>query len=425
MKIYFLFSVFVVALASFLFGFNTAIISGALLYITDEFHLTILNQGILVSSIILGAILSALIGGTLADILGRKISLFITALIFLVGTTLIYFTDEFSLIVVGRFIQGMGVGFSSILAPLYFSEISPIKYRGAVVSINQLSIVLGVVIAYLINYSYVDWRDMFAFAFLPSILLFFGLFFISETPSFLMIKGKIKKAEKVNSLLKREEGILEEKKKKISFKHLINSENKNFFIVGIGISIIQQITGINVVVYYAPKIFKMANSLNHSKAILATLSIGIVKLIFTIFAIFLVDRVGRRKLLLIGILGMAASMFFLGIYFIIPKFFIGVFSITAYVCFFAISLGPIAWLLISEIFPLSIRGKAMGIAAFFNWGFNYLIALSFLPLMHFLGSSNIFFLFSLVAILSYFFIKRKVPETKNKSFLEIQKFFKK
>jgi sugar porter (SP) family MFS transporter len=425
MKIYFLFSIFVVALASFLFGFNTAIISGALLYITDEFHLTLLKQGILVSSIILGAIMGSFTGGSLADILGRKTSLFITALIFLIGTTFIYFTNEFSLIVVGRFIQGIGVGFASLLAPLYLSEISPIKYRGAIVSINQFSIVLGVVIAYLINYSYTDWRDMFAFAFLPSSLLFLGIFFISETPSFLMGRGKIKKAEKVNFLLKREEKILEEKRKKISFKHLLSYENKNFFIVGIGISVIQQITGINIVIYYAPKIFKMANSLNHSKAILATLSIGVVKLIFTAFSIFLVDRMGRRKLLLIGILGMAASMFFLGIYFIIPKFLIGVFSITAYVCFFAISLGPITWLLISEIFPLSIRGKAMGIAAFFNWGFNYLIALSFLPLMHLFGSSNTFFLFSLIAIFSYFFVKKMVPETKNKSFLEIQKFFKK
>ena len=137
MKIYFLFSIFVVTLASFLFGFNTAIISGALLYITDEFHLTLLEQGILVSSIILGAILGSFTGGSLADILGRKTSLFITALIFLIGTTFIYFTNEFSLIVVGRFIQGIGVGFASLLAPLYLSEISPIKYRGAIVSINQ------------------------------------------------------------------------------------------------------------------------------------------------------------------------------------------------------------------------------------------------------------------------------------------------
>ncbi|KPK32429.1 MAG: hypothetical protein AMS24_04270 [Chlamydiae bacterium SM23_39] len=393
-----------VSFGSFLFGFNTAVISGALLYITDEFHLNFFQEGLLVSILILGAVFGAFIGGILADKFGRRLTLFFVSILFLLGTTLVI-GKIFLFFLFGRFIQGIGVGIVSSVVPLYISEISPIKYRGALVSLNQLAIVLGVCISYLVDYFLLDWRMMLGFAYIPSLFLFLGLFFIKETSAFLEKKKK---------------KFLD--KKEVFFK----KENKKALFVGIGISVIQQITGINVVIYYAPKIFKLVKSFDHSQAIFIAVILGIVQFVMTIFSLFLIDRVGRRKLLLFGSLGMAISMFFLGF---AIELGIGaniiILSLISYISFFAISLGPIAWLLIAEIFPLSIRGRAVGIAALSNWGANYLVSFSFLPLMGLLGAGKTFFLFSLISVFSFYFIKKRVPETKNRSFEDIQEFWKK
>lgn len=418
---YVILGISVAVFGSILFGFNLAVIAGALLYISEEFHLIVFEEGFLVSILIFGAIFGAFFGGRLADKIGRKNSLFVTSFIFLLGVVAAVQRD-YVFIVIGRGIQGIGVGIVSVVVPLYIAEISPAKYRGRFVSLNQLFISFGMLIGYIVNYIFFSWRFMIGFSIIFVFLFMIGLLFILETPSYLFAKNKFMKGEKVLKKLKIE--FLESHKKEKKEKFFKN--NKKPLIIGIGISVIQQITGINAILFFAPKIFSSLKFLDFSSSILVSVAIGMILFLLTIFSLFLIDTMGRKRLLLIGSFGMGLCMLFLAISFYFEKdVFFKIFFIILYVGFFAISLGPITWLLISEIFPLKSRGEAMGICAFFNWGFNCLISFTFLPLLKILKASNMFFLFSIISFLSFYFILKKVFETKNKTFEEIQSFWKK
>ena len=433
-----LFSATIACFGSVLFGFNSAVISGAQLFLKDEFSLSSWKIGFLVSNLVLGAAIGAAIGGEFADKYGRKTTLLITSMIFIVGTFVIVLSEIFYQILIGRFIQGIGVGIVSVIVPLYLSEISPLQYRRTIVSLNQLAIVLGLLISYIVDYFYSSeglWRMMFASGFVPAVALFLGLFFVPESPRWLIFQGKKGLARKVLKEFKLKNKEKEffidfpkstkDLKKEISYLKLLDSKNKYAFIVGIGISLIQQITGINIVIYYAPKIFQLSCFFDNTYAILATIGLGIVMLVMTVISLFFVDKLGRKKLLLIGVRGMVISMFILGTCFIIPfSKSLSVFMVMTYVAFYAISLGPITWLLLSEIFPQEIRGKAMSIAALMGWLGNFMVTLIFLPLLGAIGATTTFYMFALIGLGSYFFIKKYIPETKNKSFEEIQNFWK-
>jgi sugar porter (SP) family MFS transporter len=433
---YTIFLSIVAALGGMLFGYHTAVISGAILFLEKTFNLSVLQLQLIVSTILLGALLGSIFGGSLADHFGRKRALFLTSFLFLVGTYLLSTANSVFEILVGRFITGIGIGIASLVVPLYIAEIAPTKNRGMLVSFNQFAITIGILIAYLINYRFAEdgnWRFMFGFAFFPAFLQLFGLFFIPDTPSWLISHGKKAKAYAVLAKTRKprkDEEIFDEKnrsRKEAKFYNLFDPTVKSAFLIGVCISIFQQITGINIVIYYSPRIFQLAGFASAESAILATNTIGIVNVLMTFIALWIIDRVGRRPLLIIGVSGMALSLAVLGGFFALPfnEGIVAIIAVLSYVCFFAISLGPIAWLIISEIFPLRIRGRAMGIAVFSNWFSNYVVSLTFLTLINTFGITNTFWFYALICILVLWFIIKKVPETRGKSFEQIQKFLKK
>jgi MFS transporter, SP family, galactose:H+ symporter len=435
---YSLMAALIAAIGGLLFGYNTAVVSGAMLFITKDMNLTILDKEVVVSTILIGALIGAWIGGVASDKFGRRYTLFITSVLFVVGVLFLYFSDGMTMLLIGRFVVGLGIGIASLTVPLYISEMSPSKVRGTFVSFNQLAITIGILASYGVDLFFSrtgDWHAMFGIAIFPSIALFIGLLFIPETPSWLAEYGFKNKAKKVLAKIHRnekEEAIIISKQKDtekvVSWRNLLHKSVRAPLIVGVLISVFQQVTGVNTVFYYAPEIFKMSGFYSDSVALMATVGLGIVNVIMTIVALWLIDVIGRRLLLIIGTAGMVVSLVALSLSFYIGHdsvSYVAVISLMAYVSFFAIGLGPVAWLIISEIFPLGVRGRAMGVAVFANWVFNYIVSLTFLSLIAYLGKDGTFLLYAVIGVLALWFIIVKVPETKGKSLQEIQKFWKK
>lgn len=436
---YSLFVSCVAAIGGILFGYNTSVISGVLLFISRDFHLSTIEQELIVSTLLIGALIGALAGGVIADHFGRKKTLFLTLFLFFIGVLTLTMAGSFTAFLIGRFISGLAIGIVSMAAPLYIAEMSPPENRGALVSLNQLCITIGILLAYIVTYAFAlkaDWRDMFAFAFIPIVLQFLGLFFVAETPSWLISHGK---KEAANQILHKiqvahiHEHLVQEKKEddtpsKKQFKALFSPSVRMPFLIGIGVAVFQSITGINTVIYYAPQIFQLAGYETDQTALFATILVGAINVVVTVISLWLIDRVGRRPLLVAGLIGMAFSLFILGISFLSKSESSGltaVFALLIYVGFFAVSLGPVAWLIISEVYPLGIRGRAMGIATFSNWLCNYFVSLTFLTLIQKLGTAGTFWMYAIICFLGLWFVIKLVPETKGKTLEEIQAFWKK
>lgn len=436
---YSLFVSCIAAIGGILFGYNTSVISGVLLFIKKEFHLTTIQQEVIVSTLLIGALIGALLGGIIADWLGRKKTLFFTLILFVIGVFTLTQADSFNGFLIGRFVSGLGIGIVSMATPLYIAEMSPPENRGALVSLNQLCITIGILLAYIVTYwlsASADWRAMFAFAFIPIILQFIGLFFVAETPSWLISHGRAQTADKILHKIRMardDEHLVTENKEgdsptKKHFGALFAPSVRLPFLIGIGVAIFQSITGINTVIYYAPQIFELAGYQTAQTALFASILVGSLNVIVTIISLWLIDRVGRRPLLIAGLIGMAASLIVLGLSFLTTgnaSSLAAVFATLVYVGFFAVSLGPVAWLIISEVYPLGIRGRAMGIATFFNWLCNYFVSLTFLTLIQELGKANTFWLYAIICFLGLWFVIKLVPETRGKTFEEIQAFWKK
>jgi len=428
----------IASLGGLLFGYNTSVIAGALFFLKADFTLSTFSQEVIVSMILIGAFIGAVFGGIITD-LGRKKALFICALLYAVGALLICVAQSVWVILLGRLVGGLGLGLSSVCVPLYIAEISPSQNRGAFVSLNQLAITIGILLGYISNYVFAthgSWRSMIGFQFVFLILFVLLIFMLPETPSFLASLGKIDRAKKLRQSLGHkettEEGNIatrkQEKEKKGHFSQLFRTPLCFPFILGIGLSVFQQITGINTIIYYAPQIFTQAGFTSAKGAIFATVGVGVVNVLMTVISLFLIDKWGRKPLLLVGLLGMIASLVALGTLFHIEHEKVGigaVISIFTYISFFAISLGPIAWLIISEIFPLEIRGKAMGFAIAANWICNIIVSLTFLTLLELLQPSYTFYLYAFISILAFLFVYFFVFETKGKTFAEIQKHYSK
>lgn len=431
-----LLSSIIAAIGGFLLGYNQTVVAGALIFIEKDFHLSIFQQELIVSILLIGALIGATFGGVLADRIGRKNSLFLSTILFFVGTALLGTADTMIILMIGRSICGLAVGIVSLVVPLYIAEMSDPSDRGILVSLNQLAITLGILVAYIINYVFSssgEWKSMFGVGMIPVIILFLGIFLLPESPSYLALIGKHEKAKKIlakiRSIRSDEEVVLrtETLKEKIKWKHVFDKTIRPALTIGIGMSILQQLSGINGIIFYAPKIFQMAGFQLAQNAILASISIGVINVIMTIIALWFIDLLGRRPLLIIGLSGMIISLILLGSSFLFFQNHLGLIAIICiitYIAFFAISLGPIPWLLFSEIFPLAVRGRAMGVAFFVNWIVNYLVSLTFLSLSQSLGAGSTFWIFAVVCILGLWFTIVKIPETKGKSFVEIQKYFK-
>ena len=435
----------IAALNGVLFGFDTGVISGALLFIDKSFGLSNSTTEIIVSATLVGAIVGAAAGGRLADRLGRRRLMLGGACVFFVGSLLMAFAPSVPVLVAGRLVVGFAIGVASMVGPLYNSEIAPPKIRGSLVSLNQLAVTSGILLAYLVNYLFKGpggWRWMLGSGVVPAAALALGMFFMPESPRWLIEQGRRDEARSVLSRTRSEDRIEEEiegiektkETEESGVSSLLQSWIRPALIVGVGLAILQQVTGINTVIYYAPTIFK-STGFGASASILATVGVGLVNVGATVCAVLLVDRVGRRPLLLVGLTGMALALGGLSAVFFLPSLsgvvgLAAVGSLMLYVGFFAIGMGPVFWLLISEIYPLQVRGSAMGVVTVANWAANLLVSLTFLTLINGgafsgfefggIGKTGTFGLYAGLSVLSLLFVYWKVPETKGRSLEDIE-----
>lgn len=439
MKYLWLYIVAIVAsLGGLLSGYDTGVISGALLFINETWDLSDSLQGFLVSSVLIGAVIGAATNGILADIFGRKKIIIATAVIFIIGSILCAFAPNILVLIVSRIFIGFAVGIVNFVVPLYLSEISPKALRGTLVSLYQWAITAGILFSYIINsvfaHAVYNWRWMLFAGVVPSLVLLIGMSFMQDTPRWLVSKNRNEEAKKVFNKIEPEinaDTEIEEIKQTLNK----SSKNEKFtfkkwmimpFVVGIGIMFAQICTGINTIIYYAPTIFKSAGFDSNITAIYATAGIGIINFLMTIVAIYFTDRLGRKPLLYFGLTGVMLSLFALGFSFEFANTlgeyqkWVAVGSLVAYIICFAMSLGPVGWILVSEVFPLKIRGISMSICTVSNFAFNFFVVASFPVLLHRIGGAWTFWIFGFVSILCIIFVYFFVPETKGISLEKIE-----
>ena len=435
---------FFAALGGLLFGYDTGVISGALLFIKKQFALSVFHQELVVSVVLVGAAIAALGGGRLADRIGRRVTLLFTGAIFVVGAVICAMSPSVNVLIVGRVLVGLGIGLASTVVPLYIAEISPASARGRNVVLFQLALTFGILVAYFVDYSFVGsqgWRWMLGLAAVPGMLLGLGMLPMPETPRWLARSGRLGQARKVLQKIRGGNANVDDELADIeaslaaseehgSWMDLFSPAVRPALIIGIGLAIFQQITGINTVIYYAPTIIRSSGMPSASGAILATAGIGLVNVIMTVVSMWLIDRVGRRPLLLWSIGGMVVTLGLLGLLFRVEHHggslaMFAVIILMAYVASFAVGLGPVFWLLIAEIYPLKIRGEAEGAAASANWAFNFIVSLTFLSLVQGIGASDSFWLYGLLSVAAWIFSYALVPETKGRTLEEIESFWHK
>lgn len=424
------------AMTGLLFGYDTGVISGAILFIRHDFQLTSFATEITVSAVLLGALIGSATSGHLADILGRRKILLCVAIAFVVGTLTTAFAPYNSILILGRIILGIAIGMGSFTAPLYLAEIAPQKNRGMLVSLNQLAITIGILSAYIVDYYYSvsgNWRLMLGIGTFPAVILLTGTFFLPESPRWLVLKGLIREAHQTLIRIRATLNVHNEledikhnvQQKQGTWRMLLSKKLRPIVYISLGLSFFQQATGINTIIYYAPTILQMTGFNQASSAILATLAIGIFNVLFTVIALPLIDLWGRRPLLLVGLIGMFVSLSAQCIAFYFPELhqlrWLAVGSMVFYIACFAMSLGPIMWLVISEVFPLEIRGVGISLAISASWAFNMLVALTLLTLIEAFGVSGTFSIYAALCVLGVLFVYFLVPETKGCSLEEIEK----
>jgi len=427
----------VTALGGLLFGYDTGVVSGALLFLRTSFGgLSNFEQELVTSLLLVGAIAGALVAGRLSDRIGRKPTILITAVVFVLGVLLAAFTPSYPVLLIARLVIGLAVGSSSMVVPLYIGEIAPPRLRGGLVSLNQLAITLGILVSYLIDYglsSSGNWRLMFGLAAVPAVALFAGILTQRESPYWLIERGRDDEARGVLARL-RPPGHVDQEIAEIravigqgraGLRELLGRAVKPALMVGVLMAVFQQVTGINTVIYYAPSLLHDAG-LGASSALLANVGIGAVNVLMTIVAIRLLDRTGRRPLLIGGSIGMAVGMIAAALAFVGSTHLTGARAILAiaalvvYTGSFAIGLGPVFWLLISEIYPQRVRGTAMSVASMANWLANFVVTISFLTLLSAIGGTGVFGLFAFLTLAAIWFFVRRVPETKGRSLQAIE-----
>jgi SP family galactose:H+ symporter-like MFS transporter len=417
----------VAALGGLLFGYDTGVIAGAILFIQQTFALDTQMQEIVVSVVLIGAVVGAFLAGGMADWFGRRWTLIVAGIVFAAGAVLSAFAPSIAVLIAGRLIVGVGIGVSSVAAPLYISEAAPRATRGALVSLYQFAITIGILCAALVDYAFAssaNWAAMLGIAIIPSILLVAGMIVMPESPRWLYAHGQDALARQVlmhtRDAAEVEHAIADIKSSldvhQGEWGDLFSPRVRGALGIGIGLAVLQQITGINTVIYYGPQIFKLAGVSSNAVSILATLGVDLVNCLMTIVAIALIDRVGRKPLLYAGIGGMMIALFTLAYAFGHgASGSLGAVTLVAlmvYVGCFAFSLGPILWLLLSEIYPLAVRGRAMSIATLANWVANFAVSFVFLTMIHVFGSPLTFAIYGTICLVTIWFVRTFVRETK-------------
>ena len=455
---YLIFLSVVAALGGFLFGYDTAVISGTIAQVTQLFQLDALQQGWYVGCALVGSIVGVLFAGILSDKLGRKLTMVISAVLFSTSALGCALSADFTQLVIYRIIGGVGIGVVSIVSPLYISEVAVAQYRGRLVSLYQLAVTVGFLGAYLVNYQLlawaesgtqlsVDWlnkifitevwRGMLGMETLPALLFFIIIFFIPESPRWLIVRGKELKA--VNILEKIYNSITEAKSQLNETKSVLTSETKSEWsllmkpgifkavIIGVCIAILGQFMGVNAVLYYGPSIFENAG-LSGGDSLFYQVLVGLVNTLTTILALVIIDKVGRKKLVYYGVSGMVVSLILIGLYFLfgdslgVSSLFLLVFFLF-YVFCCAVSICAVVFVLLSEMYPTKVRGLAMSIAGFALWIGTYLIGQLTPWMLQNLTPAGTFFLFALMCVPYMLIVWKLVPETTGKSLEEIERYW--
>ena len=455
---YLIFLSVVAALGGFLFGYDTAVISGTIAQVTQLFQLDALQQGWYVGCALVGSIVGVLFAGILSDKLGRKLTMVISAVLFSTSALGCALSADFTQLVIYRIIGGVGIGVVSIVSPLYISEVAVAQYRGRLVSLYQLAVTVGFLGAYLVNYQLlawaesgtqlsVDWlnkifitevwRGMLGMETLPAILFFIIIFFIPESPRWLIVRGKELKA--VSILEKIYNSITEAKSQLNETKSVLTSETKSEWsllmkpgifkavIIGVCIAILGQFMGVNAVLYYGPSIFENAG-LSGGDSLFYQVLVGLVNTLTTILALVIIDKVGRKKLVYYGVSGMVVSLILIGLYFLfgdslgVSSLFLLVFFLF-YVFCCAVSICAVVFVLLSEMYPTKVRGLAMSIAGFALWIGTYLIGQLTPWMLQNLTPAGTFFLFALMCVPYMLIVWKLVPETTGKSLEEIERYW--
>ncbi len=428
----------VAAVGGFLFGFDTAIIAGAIGFIKEHFALNATQEGFAVSCVLVGCMVGATTAGALSDRIGRKKVMFTAAVLFVITAILAAIPRTLMQFVGARFLMGIAVGIESVLSPLYIAEIAPARIRGRLVTLNHVALVIGLICAYTIGWALaglgpaLNWRWMFASGAVPAAVFLVALIRIPESPRWLAKKGRLDEARailariggrdhaqvelaEIRATLAREGG---------SIFQLLRPGLRIALFIGVGLAFFQQITGINSITYYAPEVFKEAG-FPIEEALAVSILVGVVNLVINLLLACIFDKVGRKPLILIGTSGTGLCLLLTGLSFHTHAFSPGWTAafILGYVACFAIGLGPAVWLVLSEIYPTRIRGRAMSIATFNVWAWCFVISLTFPILLDRIGPAKTFWLYGAMCILTFVFVCRFVPETKGRTLEEIEKMW--
>lgn len=424
----------VATVGGFLFGFDTAVIAGAIGFLKEHFQLNSLQEGWAVSAVLVGCIFGAGFSGTVSDRYGRKRVLFLSAILFLISAIGAALPQSVTQFAVARFIGGLGIGAASLISPLYIAEVAPARIRGRLVSLNQMAIVTGILIAYAVDWGFAgfgpgNWRWMFGSAAVPAVVFTLLLLAVPESPRWLLKSGRDNQALEVLTRVNGREKAQQEARsiratlseESGSLQQLFQPGLRTALLAGICLAILQQVTGINTVIYYAPRIFEHAG-FGRGSALLQSVITGLVNMLFTWVAILGVDRIGRKPLLLMGSVGMGTSLILMGLAFHL-HWFSGpwvLIMVMLYIAFFAMTLGPVVWVVIAEIFPTRIRGRAMSISTVALWSACFIVSLTFPVMADHLSESLTFWIYAAMNGLCFLFVKWFVPETKNKTLEEIE-----
>ena len=432
---------FISALGGLLFGFDISVISGALPFITPYFHLSEWGKGFAVSSLYIGCMAGCLLAGTLSERYGRKPGLILSALLFAISAVGVALAHHLNSFIAFRIIGGLGVGMASMLSPMYIAEIAPAAVRGRMVSINQLTIVIGILLTYYINYLLaghpVGWRWMFGIGLVPALLFMVGMLFVPESPRWLLSKEKVEQSNKILTKIggapyaaevgrQIEQDAQTQQRSPRRWTVLFDRKFLPILIVGIVLAVYQQFCGINVVFFYAPDIFAKTGA-GVQAQLLQTIAVGGANLLFTLLAMWLVERAGRRGLMLFGSASLAVCYLIIG--WLLHDLsgngqWLLVFVLLA-IASYAVSLAPVTWVLIAEIFPNRIRSAGVSIATFFLWLACYVLTLTFPVIMDHFGGYTAFWIYAAICVLGFVFVYFKVRETKGKTLEEMEAVFAK
>jgi len=431
-----LFATVVSALGSFLFGFDTAVISGTTKFITQYFSLTDATLGMTVSIALWGTVIGSIVIGKPGDVFGRRVMLSTCGTLYFISALGCALANDWYVLLFSRFLGGLAIGAASVMAPMYIAEIAPGRLRGRLVAVAQFNIVFGILVAFFSNYLLVNigesnWRWMFGVMAFPSALFFLLLFLVPESPRWLVKKSFVDKARSVlqkvgaenleaelsdivNSLKEETgQGVTKLFQKKYSFA----------IMCAVLLAIFNQLSGINVIMYYAPMIFEKAGASTNA-AMLQAVAVGLTNMIFTIVAMFFIDKFGRKTLLLVGAVGMCISLAGAGFHYYYENLFSGigiVIFIVGFIAFFAFSQGAVIWVFLAEIFPNKVRAKGQALGSFTHWIMNAIIGLVFPVVLSAFGGGNVFMFFAVMMIPFFLFVWRVMPETKGKSLEELER----